>query len=166
MALENHQLVTEDRQLDVAVQIVRGAGDQPHHTTQQEIQQSEQHVPTSHDMKEGRSYERTGRGADRRFVCPTTYPDTGRFAFSSGTGTPSTRGASMRSLRATTSRSSSPRSGLRGPTPPSSDGCERQDRVFGLDASTRSTSSRTGAPRVRRPLQREAAAPRARPANA
>jgi len=34
MALENHQLVTQDRQLDVAVQIVRGAGDQPHHTTQ------------------------------------------------------------------------------------------------------------------------------------
>jgi hypothetical protein len=45
MALENHQLVAEDRKLDVAVQIVRGAGDQPHHTTQQEIQQSEQHVP-------------------------------------------------------------------------------------------------------------------------
>jgi hypothetical protein len=72
MALENHQLVTEDRQLDVAVQIVRGAGDQPHHTTQQEIQQSEQHVPTSHDMKEGRSYERTGRGADRWFLCPSS----------------------------------------------------------------------------------------------
>ena len=71
MALENHQLVTEDRQLDVAVQIVRGAGDQPHHTTQQEIQPSEQHVPTSHDMKEGRSYERTGRGADRWFLCPS-----------------------------------------------------------------------------------------------
>jgi hypothetical protein len=34
MALENHQLVTEDGQLDVAVQIVRGTGDQPHHTTQ------------------------------------------------------------------------------------------------------------------------------------
>jgi transposase len=45
-------------------------------------------------------------------------------------------------------------------------GAHRQDRVFGLDASTRSTSSRTGAPRVRRPLQREAAAPRARPASA
>jgi hypothetical protein len=39
-----------------------------HHTTQQEIQQSEQHV-ASHDMKEGRSYERTGRGADRWFLC-------------------------------------------------------------------------------------------------
>jgi hypothetical protein len=71
MALENHQLVAEDRQLDVAVQIVRGAGDEPHHTTQQEIEQSEQHVRTSRDMKEGRSYERTGRGADRWFLCPS-----------------------------------------------------------------------------------------------
>jgi hypothetical protein len=44
LALEDHQLVAKDRQLDVAVQIVRGAGNQPHHTAQQEIQQSEQHV--------------------------------------------------------------------------------------------------------------------------
>jgi hypothetical protein len=84
LALENHQLVAEDRQFDVAVQIVRGAGDQPHHTTQQEIQQSEQHVQTSHDMKEGRSYERTGRGADRMVCVPfrvlawETVPGTGR----------------------------------------------------------------------------------------
>ncbi len=45
-------------------------------------------------------------------------------------------------------------------------GAHRQNRVPGLDARPRSTSSRTGAPRVRRPLQREAAAPRPRPPSA
>ena len=80
MALENHQLVAEDRELDVAVQNVRGASDQPHRTTQQEIQQSEQHVPTSHDMKEGRSYERTGSRCRSMVSVPFTFRDT--YAFS------------------------------------------------------------------------------------
>jgi hypothetical protein len=70
LALEDHQLLAKNRQLDVAVQIVRGAGNQPHHTAQQEIQQSEQHVEPSTTMKEGRSYELAGRGADRMLCVP------------------------------------------------------------------------------------------------
>ena len=61
----------EDHQLDFGVhQFVARAGDQPEHTAQQEIDESEEHGPNLHE-KGGRSYEWPGRGDDQRFVCPS-----------------------------------------------------------------------------------------------
>jgi hypothetical protein len=68
---EDHELVPKNRQLDVAVQIARGAADQPHHATQQEIQKREEHGSNLPPAEGGRSYERTAHGGDRWFVCPS-----------------------------------------------------------------------------------------------
>ena len=66
MAVEDHQLVAKHHDLDNAVQIVGGVGEQSDETAQQEIHESEEHGPDLHEMKV-RSYESCPR--QRSAVC-------------------------------------------------------------------------------------------------
>jgi hypothetical protein len=43
LALEDHQLVAKHHDLDVAVQMIRGAGDQLDQAAQQEVREREEH---------------------------------------------------------------------------------------------------------------------------
>lgn len=54
LPFENHQLVAQDYDLEVGVQIVGGAGEQPDHPAQQQIREREEHV-TNLPGDEGRA---------------------------------------------------------------------------------------------------------------